>query len=109
MLKTSLELKYQTVYFWAFVLALLIESLTNSRLYLLLDTFFAIYQSFFRYSRLSCGDAMCTIAASTSFPEPFETPSDRKRLGWVHKQFAGSRHSDHIALLSAYQAWEDAR
>ncbi|XP_078384818.1 ATP-dependent RNA helicase A protein-like [Oculina patagonica] len=56
-----------------------------------------------------CGDAMCTIAASTSFPEPFETPSDRKRLGWVHKQFAGSRHSDHIALLSAYQAWEDAR
>jgi len=56
-----------------------------------------------------CGDAMCTIAASTSFPEPFETPSDRRRLGWVHKQFAGSRHSDHIALLSAYQAWEDAR
>jgi len=56
-----------------------------------------------------CGDAMCTIAASTSFPEPFETPSDRKRLGWVHKKFSGTRHSDHIALLSAYQAWEDAR
>ncbi|CAH3166121.1 unnamed protein product [Porites evermanni] len=56
-----------------------------------------------------CGDAMCTIAASTSFPEPFETPSDRKRLGWVHRQFSGTRHSDHIALLSAYQAWEDAR
>lgn len=52
---------------------------------------------------------MCTIAASTSFPEPFETPSDRKRLGWVHRQFSGTRHSDHIALLSAYQAWEDAR
>lgn len=52
---------------------------------------------------------MCTIAASTSFPEPFETPSDRKRLGWVHKKFSGTRHSDHIALLSAYQAWEDAR
>lgn len=56
-----------------------------------------------------CGDAMCTIAASTSFPEPFETPTDQRRLGWVHKQFSGSRHSDHIALLSAYQAWEDAR
>lgn len=56
-----------------------------------------------------CGDAMCTIAASTSFPEPFETPSDRKRLGWVHKKFSGTRCSDHIALLSAYQAWEDAR
>lgn len=57
----------------------------------------------------SCGDAMCTIAAGTSFPEPFETPADRRRLGWVHKQFSGSRHSDHIALLSAFQAWEDAR
>ena len=63
--------------------------------------------SFFFFA--SCGDAMCTIAASTSFPEPFETPSDRKRLGWVHKKFSGTRHSDHIALLSAYQAWEDAR
>lgn len=56
-----------------------------------------------------CGDATCTIAASTSFPEPFETPSDRRRLGWVHKKFSGSRHSDHIAMLSAYQSWEDAR
>ena len=52
---------------------------------------------------------MCTIAASTSFPEPFETPTDRKRLGWVHKKFSGTRHSDHIALLSAYKAWEDVR
>ncbi|EDO35812.1 predicted protein [Nematostella vectensis] len=57
----------------------------------------------------SCGDAMATIAASTSFPEPFETPSDRRRLGWVHKKFSGTRHSDHIAMLSAFQAWEDAR
>jgi ATP-dependent RNA helicase A len=57
----------------------------------------------------SCGDACATIAASTCFPEPFETPSDRRRLGWVHKQFSGRRHSDHVAMLSAYQAWEDAR
>ena len=56
-----------------------------------------------------CGDALATIAASTSFPEPFETPSDRRRLGWVHKKFSGTRHSDHIAMLSAHQAWEDAR
>ncbi|XP_057317532.1 ATP-dependent RNA helicase A protein-like [Hydractinia symbiolongicarpus] len=55
------------------------------------------------------GDAMCTIAASTCFPEPFETPSDRKRLGWVHKKFAGNRNSDHLAMLWAFQQWQDAR
>jgi len=58
---------------------------------------------------LSVGDAACTIAASTCLPEPFETPADRKRLGWVHKKFAGNRSSDHIALLSAFQSWEDVR
>lgn len=55
------------------------------------------------------GDAMCTIAASTCFPEPFETPTDRKRLGWVHKKFAGNRNSDHVAMLWAFQQWQDAR
>ncbi|KAL8568221.1 hypothetical protein ACOMHN_027744 [Nucella lapillus] len=55
------------------------------------------------------GDAMCTIAASTTFPEPFITPQDQRRLGWVHKSLAGSRHSDHVALLNAFQLWEDAR
>ena len=57
----------------------------------------------------SVGDAACTIASSTCFPEPFETPSDRRRLGWVHKKFAGNRSSDHLALLSAFQSFEDAR
>ncbi|XP_062619282.1 ATP-dependent RNA helicase A-like isoform X1 [Saccostrea cucullata] len=55
------------------------------------------------------GDAMCTIAASTTFPEPFITPTDRRRLGWVHKSLAGSRFSDHVALLNAFNQWEDAR
>ncbi|XP_076436287.1 ATP-dependent RNA helicase A-like isoform X2 [Babylonia areolata] len=55
------------------------------------------------------GDAMCTIAASTTFPEPFVTSTDQRRLGWVHKSLAGSRHSDHVALLNAFQLWEDAR
>lgn len=54
-------------------------------------------------------DAMMTIAAATCFPEPFEQPADRKRKGWVHKKFAGSRNSDHVAILWAYQQWEDAR
>ena len=52
---------------------------------------------------------MCTIAASMCFPEPFEKPVERKRLGWVHKKFSGTRNSDHIAMLWAYQQWEDAR
>ena len=58
---------------------------------------------------LSCGDALCTIAASTTFPEPFITPTDRRRLGWIHKSLSGSRCSDHVALLNAFQAWEEAR
>lgn len=57
----------------------------------------------------SVGDAVCTIAASTTFPEPFITPTDRRRLGWVHKSLAGDRFSDHVALLNAFQMWEDSR
>ncbi|XP_059334547.1 ATP-dependent RNA helicase A [Ammospiza nelsoni] len=53
------------------------------------------------------GDAVCTISAATCFPEPFI--SEGKRLGYVHRNFAGSRHSDHVALLSVFQAWDDAR
>lgn len=72
-----------------------------------------VYAGFLCLFLLSCvcrvGDAMCTIAASTCFPEPFETPSDRKRLGWVHKKFAGNRNSDHLAMLWAFQQWQDAR
>ncbi|ESO96009.1 hypothetical protein LOTGIDRAFT_116243 [Lottia gigantea] len=55
------------------------------------------------------GDAMCTIAASTTFPEPFVTQVDRRRLGWVHKSLAGNRCSDHVALLNAFGMWEEAR
>ncbi|KAM9283200.1 ATP-dependent RNA helicase A isoform 1-T1 [Morus bassanus] len=53
------------------------------------------------------GDAVCTISAATCFPEPFI--SEGKRLGYVHRNFAGNRFSDHVALLSAFQAWDDAR
>ncbi|KAI4794186.1 hypothetical protein KUCAC02_032219 [Chaenocephalus aceratus] len=47
------------------------------------------------------GDAMCTISTATCFPEPFI--SEGKRLGFVHRNFAGSRFSDHVALLSVFQ------
>ncbi|XP_047197965.1 LOW QUALITY PROTEIN: ATP-dependent RNA helicase A [Hippoglossus stenolepis] len=53
------------------------------------------------------GDAMCTISAASCFQEPFI--SEGKRLGFVHRNFTGSRFSDHVALLSVFQAWDDVR
>ncbi|KAK9538315.1 hypothetical protein VZT92_003498 [Zoarces viviparus] len=53
------------------------------------------------------GDAMCTVSAASCFPEPFV--SEGKRLGFVHRNFSGSRFSDHVALLSVFQAWDDVR
>ncbi|XP_075038353.1 ATP-dependent RNA helicase A isoform X2 [Mixophyes fleayi] len=53
------------------------------------------------------GDAVCTISAATCFPEPFI--SEGRRLGYVHRNFSGNRFSDHVALLSVFQAWDDAR
>lgn len=55
----------------------------------------------------SVGDAVCTISAATCFPEPFI--NEGKRLGYVHRNFSGTRYSDHVALLSVFQAWDDAR
>ena len=55
------------------------------------------------------GDAACTIAACTSFPEPFITPPGQKRLAFSHKKFAGHRASDHLAMLNAFYQWERAR
>ena len=57
----------------------------------------------------SVGDAACTIAACTSFPEPFITPPGQKRLSFSHKKFAGHRASDHLAMLNAFYQWERAR
>jgi len=59
--------------------------------------------------RCSCADAVCTIAASTTFSEPFVTQIGHRRLDWVHKNLAGIHCSDHVALLHAFQLWEDAR
>ncbi|KAK2184712.1 hypothetical protein NP493_256g04026 [Ridgeia piscesae] len=56
-----------------------------------------------------CGDALCTIAASTTFPEPFVSNGMGRSLSWPHRRLAGCRHSDHVALLHAFQLWEDAR
>uniref|UniRef100_H2YB32 RNA helicase n=1 Tax=Ciona savignyi TaxID=51511 RepID=H2YB32_CIOSA len=53
------------------------------------------------------GDAMCIMAAASCFPEPFEMFG--KRLSWKHRAFAGERFSDHVALLTCFNAWEYAR
>lgn len=55
----------------------------------------------------SVGDAVCTISAASCFPEPFI--NEGKRLGFVHRNFAGTRFSDHVALLSVFQAWDEVR
>nr|CAD7205196.1 unnamed protein product [Timema douglasi] len=79
-----------------------------------------------------CGDALATMAANSStFPEVFATNqqyvlfSDANLIGkdenfsklsegssitlWMQKSFAGNRFSDHVAMLNAFQSWEDAR
>jgi len=37
-----------------------------------------------------------------------QTP-ERRRLTYSQKAFAGTRFSDHIAMLNVFQQWEDAR
>lgn len=57
-----------------------------------------------------CGDALSTMAANSStFPEVFTTGMDRRRLTYQQRSFAGNRFSDHVAMLNAFQAWEEAR
>ncbi|XP_028982215.1 dosage compensation regulator isoform X2 [Diachasma alloeum] len=56
------------------------------------------------------GDALSTMAAnSTTFPEVYNMGPDMRRLSMQQKWFAGARYSDHVAMLHAFQAWEEAR
>ncbi|XP_011310388.1 dosage compensation regulator [Fopius arisanus] len=56
------------------------------------------------------GDALSTMAAnSTTFPEVYNMGPDMRRLSMQQKLFAGARYSDHVAMLHAFQAWEEAR
>ncbi|KZC09251.1 Dosage compensation regulator [Dufourea novaeangliae] len=56
------------------------------------------------------GDALSTMAAnSTTFPEVYNMGPDVRRLTTQQKWFAGARYSDHVAMLHAFQAWEEAR
>lgn len=56
------------------------------------------------------GDALSTMAAnSTTFPEVYNMGPDMRRLTAQQKWFAGARFSDHVAMLHAFQTWEEAR
>ncbi|RMZ98165.1 ATP-dependent RNA helicase A [Brachionus plicatilis] len=56
---------------------------------------------------LSVGDAACVIAAATTFGEPFVV--EGKYLRYMHRNLAGRRSSDHVALLIAFQQWLKAK
>lgn len=56
------------------------------------------------------GDAMCTIAAHASTAmETFQLLPEQRRLTTRHRSFAGSRFSDHVALLNAFQQFEEVK
>ena len=56
------------------------------------------------------GDALSTMAAnSTTFPEVYNMGPDTRRLTYQQKAFAGARYSDHVAMLNAFQTWEEVR
>lgn len=57
-----------------------------------------------------CGDALATVAANSStMPDVFITGMDRRRLSFQQIAFSGCRNSDHVAMMNAFQSWEDAR
>ena len=56
------------------------------------------------------GDAMCVLAASDSIQtDVFAMSADLKRLNYRQRSFAGGRHSDHVALISAFYAYEQVQ
>jgi ATP-dependent RNA helicase A len=56
---------------------------------------------------MNIGDAVCTIAAASTFSEPFVI--ETKYLRPMHRNYAGKRCSDHIALFMAFQQWLKAK
>ena len=55
------------------------------------------------------GDAMCILAAGESVNADVFYLGPEKILSNVQRSFAGRHHSDHVALLSAFYSYEQAR
>ena len=54
----------------------------------------------------SVPDALAIIAAqSSNLSEIFNLPLNRKHLAPAQRGFAAGRHSDHLAILNAFQQW----
>nr|XP_023019378.1 dosage compensation regulator isoform X2 [Leptinotarsa decemlineata] len=57
-----------------------------------------------------CGGPLATMAANSStFPEIFALEMGQRRLSYRQKSLAGDRHSDHVAMLTAFELWDHAR
>lgn len=57
-----------------------------------------------------CGGPLATMAANSStFPEIFNMEPHQRRLSNHQKALAGDRHSDHVAMLTAFELWDQAR
>lgn len=57
----------------------------------------------------NCLDPVMTIVAGLSSRDPFLTPFDKKDLADSAKaQFSGQEHSDHLAVVRAYEGWKEA-
>lgn len=57
-----------------------------------------------------CSDRLATLAAySSTFSEIFSLEMGQRRLSNHQRALGGSRHSDHVATLVAFEQWQNAR
>ncbi|GLT91891.1 hypothetical protein SLE2022_097530 [Rubroshorea leprosula] len=57
---------------------------------------------------LNCLDPILTIVAGLSVRDPFLNPLDKKDLAEAAKSQFSGHYSDHLALVRAYEGWQDA-
>ncbi|XP_010424847.1 PREDICTED: DExH-box ATP-dependent RNA helicase DExH5, mitochondrial isoform X2 [Camelina sativa] len=57
---------------------------------------------------LGCLDPILTVVAGLSVRDPFLTPQDKKDLAEAAKFQFSRDHSDHLALVRAYEGWRNA-
>ncbi|KAF3434352.1 hypothetical protein FNV43_RR25455 [Rhamnella rubrinervis] len=56
-----------------------------------------------------CFDPILTIVSGLSVRDPFLLPQDKKDLaGTAKSRFSAKDYSDHMALVRAYEGWQDA-
>lgn len=57
-----------------------------------------------------CGDTLASLAAySSTFSEIFTLELGQRRLSNHQKALGGQRHSDHVAMMVAFDMWQNAR